>query len=107
MKTKIKGFIEFIREQGVVGFGIGFILATSITKMVTSFVNDIISPSIGIVFGNIQELKGFYLQIGQNKIMWGNFLSTVIDFLILSAVVYFAVKSLNLTQIDIKKDTKK
>ena len=42
----MKGFIAFIREQGVVGLAVGFILGGAIAKMVTSLVNDMINPLI-------------------------------------------------------------
>lgn len=99
----MKGFIDFIREQGVVGFAVGFILGGSISKVVASFVNDIINPVVGIILGKAGDLKENYLPIGEAKIMWGNFISSTIDFLIIAAVVYFGVKLLRLEKLDKKK----
>lgn len=92
----MKGFGEFIRKQGVVGLAIGFILGGAISKVVASVVSDIIGPVVGIALGMVGNLKDIYLQVGPAKIMWGNFINTVIDFTIISFVVYFGVKWLRL-----------
>ena len=100
----MKAFINFIREQGVVGLAVGFILGGAISRMVTSFVNDIINPLVGVLLGAVGNLKDAYLGIGEAKIMWGNFIGNIIDFIIIAAVVYFGVKLLRLEKIDRKKD---
>ena len=100
----MKGFITFIREQGVMGLAVGFILGGSVAKVVTSLVNDLINPIVGIFLGRAGELKKIFLQIGPAKLMWGSFLSSFIDFAIIAMVVYFGVKGLGLDKIDKKKD---
>jgi large conductance mechanosensitive channel len=97
------GFIQFIREQGVVGLAIGFILGTSINKVVTSLVTDIIQPAIGMMFGSGQELVALKF----HNIMYGRFLAGLIDFTIIAAVVYFGFKGLKLDRLDIKKEEPK
>jgi len=99
----MKGFISFIREQGVVGLAVGFILGGSVSKVVTSLVNDIVNPFIGIFLGRAGELRGAYLQIGPSKILWGSFLNSSIDFLTVALVVYFGVKIFRLDRLDKKK----
>ncbi len=99
----MKGFVEFIRKQGVVGLAVGFILGGSVAKLVTSLVSDIINPIFGLILGSTGGLKEAYLQIGSGKIMWGSFVATLIDFTVIAAVVYFGVKSLGLDKLD-KKD---
>jgi large conductance mechanosensitive channel len=103
----MKGFIEFIREQGIVGLAVGFIMGGSITKLVTSLVNDVVNPLIGILIGSAGELKGAYLQLGPAKVMWGNFLNSFIDFAIVAFIVYLSVKVLGLDKLDKKKVVKK
>ena len=100
----MKGFIEFIREQGVVGLAVGFILGGAISKLVTSLVNDLINPIIGIFIGRAGELKKIFFQIGPAKLMWGDFTSSFIDFAIIAFVVYFGVKILKLDKLDKKKE---
>ena len=100
----MKGFINFIREQGVVGLAVGFILGGAISKLVTALVTDLINPVLGIILGAAGNLKDAVLAIGPAKIMWGDFLNTFIDFLVVALVVYFGVKILKLDKLDKKKD---
>lgn len=99
----VKGFVEFIRSQGVVSLAVGFILAGSITKFTTSFVNDVINPIVGILISRAGDLKANYFQVGTAKIMWGSFISNFIDFIIIAFIVYFGVKILGVEKLDNKK----
>jgi len=92
----MKGFINFIRERGVMGLAIGFLLGGAVSKVVTSFVTDIINPAVGLLLGKVGGLKLAYFKIGPAKFMWGSFLSTLIDFTIIALVVYIGVKILRL-----------
>ncbi|OGG09558.1 hypothetical protein A2154_01360 [Candidatus Gottesmanbacteria bacterium RBG_16_43_7] len=67
----MKGFINFIREQGVVGLAVGFILGGAVSKLVASLVNDIINPVIGVILGMAGNLGDMKLVIGPIQIMWG------------------------------------
>ena len=100
----MKGFLDFIREQGVVGLAVGFILGGAVSKVVTAIVTDLINPVLGIFLGTIGNLKNAYLRVGSSKIMWGDFVSTMIDFIIIAFVVYFGVKLLRLDKLDKKKE---
>lgn len=104
--THFEGFMNFIREQGVMGLAIGFILGGSVSKVVTSLVQDIINPILGIALGATDTLAKSYFEVSTVRIMWGHFLSVVIDFAIISLVVYFGFKVLGLDKLDKKKDAK-
>jgi large conductance mechanosensitive channel len=100
----MKGFIEFIRTQGVVGLAVGFILGGAVSELVKSLVNDIINPILSVVLGSAQSLKGAALVIGSISIGWGSFLNVIINFVVIAAVVYFGVKLLKLDEkLDVKK----
>ncbi len=103
----MKGFIDFIRERGVVGFAVAFILGGAITKVVSSLVSDIVNPILGLVLSRTKSLESMYFKIAGAKIMWGHFISILVDFLILAAVVYFIVRGLGLEKIDKKNQMKK
>ena len=98
----MKDFKEFIKKQGVVGLAVGFILGGAIKGVVTSLVEDIINPLIGIFTSHTEGLQESVLHVGPATLMIGNFISVLIDFLIVSLVIYFAVKFLGL-----EKKTKK
>jgi large conductance mechanosensitive channel len=99
----MKGFLEFIREQSVVGLAVGFLLGGAVAKLVASFVTDIINPIIGLITGAAGDLKNASFQIGPASIMYGKFISSLIDFIIIAFVVYFVVKGLKLDKLDKKK----
>ncbi|PIZ62798.1 large conductance mechanosensitive channel protein MscL [Candidatus Roizmanbacteria bacterium CG_4_10_14_0_2_um_filter_39_13] len=99
----MKGFMNFIREQSVVGLAVGFVLGGAVAKVVTSLVTDLINPVLGLVLGSTKGLKAAYLPIFGAKVMFGNFLSVLIDFLVIAAVVYFVVHGLKLDKVDKKK----
>ena len=99
----MKGFLEFVKEQGVAGLAVGFILGGAVAKLVTSLITDIISPLLGIILGVAKGLDAAYLQLGPAKIMFGHFLSSLIDFIVIALVVYFGVKLLRLEKQDKKK----
>lgn len=97
------GFIDFIRKQGVVGLAVGFILGGAVSRVVSALVADIINPILGLVLGAAGEIKTAAISIGPAKILYGDMISVVIDFLVIAFVVYFGVKWLKLDKLD-KKD---
>ncbi len=100
----MKGFLEFIREQGVMGLAVGFILGGAISKVVSSLVQDIVNPLLGIVLGFADNLSSASFGIGEAQIMYGNFISVLIDFAVIAGVVYFGIKGLGLDKLDKKKE---
>ena len=99
----MKGFIDFVREQGVVGLAVGFILGGAVSKVVTALVNDIINPLLGLVLGAVGGLKTASLKIGAAQIMYGDLLSVIVDFIVVALVVYYGVKIIGLEKLDKKK----
>lgn len=99
----MKNFIAFIREQGVVGLAIGFILGGAVSTVVASLVKDIINPLLGLVLGSVGGLATASVSVLGAEILWGNFVSVLINFLVVAAVVYYGFKGLGLDKIDAKK----
>ncbi len=104
IQNNIKGFLDFVREQGVVGLAVGFILGGAVSKVVSALVTDIINPLLGIILGKTAGLKDAFWQIGENKILYGDLISVVIDFVVISLVVYYGVKMIGLDKLDKKKE---
>ncbi len=98
----MKGFLDFIREQGVVGLAVGFILGGAVSKVVSALVTDIINPLLGLALGAGGELKTASLSIGSAQILYGDLFGVVIDFIVIALVVYFGVKILGLDKLDRK-----
>ena len=99
----MKGFMNFVREQGVVGLAVGFILGGAISKVVSSLVTDIINPILGIILGPAGDLSEYSIKVGKASIMYGNFIAVAVDFAVIALVVYFGVKKLGLDKLDKKK----
>ena len=99
----MKGFTDFIREQGIVGLAVGFILGGAVSKVVASLVDNIINPVLGIIMGAAGNLSEYTFQVGSATIMWGSFIGTVVDFLVVALVVYYGVRWLQLDKMDKKK----
>ncbi len=102
----MKGFLDFIREQGVVGLAVGFILGGAVSKLVTGLITNIINPLLGLALGRAKGLTSFALSIGDTKLEVGEFLSVLIDFIVIALVVYFGVKKLGLDKMDKPKEKK-
>lgn len=100
----MKGFLRFIRDQGVVGLAVGFILGGAVSALVASIVKNIIDPLLGVLLGRV-NLSDKVLHLGRTDaiIAWGAVLTTMINFIAVAAVVYFGVKWLRLDKLDSKK----
>lgn len=99
----IKEFKEFISRGNVMDMAVGVIMGNAFGKIVTSVVNDIIMPLIGVLIGGI-NFTNLSIEIGNSKIMYGNFIQNVIDFLIIAVCIFIFVKLINkLNNIHIKK----
>lgn len=100
----MKGFVDFIREQGVVGLAVGFVLGGAVSKVVAALVTDIINPLLGMAMGAVGDLKSASFGIGSAQILYGDLISVVIDFIVVALVVYFGVKIIGLDKLDKKKE---
>lgn len=91
MKKFIIEFKDFISKGNVVDMAIGIIIGSAFGKIVTSLVNNILLPLIGILLGGI-DFKELKLIIGSAKVEYGLFIQSVIDFLIISFIIFIFVK---------------
>ncbi|MEI6690587.1 MAG: MscL family protein [bacterium] len=103
----IKGFLNFVREQGVIGLAVGFLLGGAVSKFVTAFVTDIINPILAPILGAAGNFKDATLSLGPVHLLYGDFLANFIDFAVIAAIVYFGVHGLGLDKIDRKREPKK
>ena len=92
----MKGFIEFIKKQGVVGLATGFLLGGAVSKLVSALVTDIVNPFLGIILGMAGGLSDATFKICPVTILYGHFISVFIDFLVIALVVYVLIRLLDL-----------
>jgi len=100
MNNQIKEFLDFIREKGVVGLAVGFILGGAVSGLVKSIVDDLINPVLGLLLNQVKSLTELVINIGDSSIRVGNFVNVLINFIVVAAVVYFGVKWLKLDKLD-------
>lgn len=87
-------FKAFVMRGNVLDLAVGVIIGGAFGKIVGSLVNDILMPLVGLLMGgvNFSELS---VTVGSATIMWGLFIQTVVDFLIIAFVIFLIVKSAN------------
>lgn len=95
-------FKEFIMKGNVVDLAVGVIVGGAFGKIVTSLVNDILMPIIGMIIGGI-DFTSLSIKIADAQIMYGSFIQQVVDFLIVSACIFMFVKLIN--RLTRKKET--
>lgn len=104
----LQGFTDFVREQGVVGLAVGLVLGTQIKTLVDQLVISFVNPLLGLILPGKGDLtkKVFHVSFrgkGQD-FQWGAFVAQLISFLVVAAIIYFAVKRLKLDRLDKKKE---
>jgi large conductance mechanosensitive channel len=87
-------FRDFAIKGNVVDLAVGVIIGVAFGKIVSSLVGDIVMPVVGALIAGF-DYKELYIQVGKAKIMYGLFLSNVIDFVIIAWVIFLAVKAIN------------
>lgn len=106
MKKFFQEFKEFAMKGNVVDMAVGVIIGAAFGKIVTSLVNDIIMPGIGVLTGgtNFSEYKfvikqavmdGETIITPEAAITWGAFVQTIVDFLIVAFCIFMAIKVVN------------
>ena len=93
MKNFFNEFKKFIIRGNVIDLAVGVIIGAAFQAIVTSLTADIISPVLGI-FGGI-DFSDLAWEINGVKIMYGNFITAVINFLIMAFVIFLLVKLIN------------
>jgi large conductance mechanosensitive channel len=101
-KSFVQEFMEFLKTFGVIGLAIAFIIGQAASTLITAFVNDIINPFVGLLLPS-GDLKTMSLSVGGSKFLYGDLISSLINFLIIAAVVFVAYKQLARVGLEVKK----
>lgn len=111
--SQISGFLNFIREKGVVGLAVGLAIGTAATGVVTQIVGAVITPTVSLLLGlfGLESLRSLNLVAkraadGTPVITYaiGDLIDALIKFLAVAAVIYFVVIGLKLDRLDKKKE---
>lgn len=87
-------FKKFAFKGNVVDLAVGVVIGAAFGKIVSSLVKDIITPLLGMVLGGV-DFTDLKLTFGKSSIMYGNFIQTIFDFLIIAAAIFMFVKVFN------------
>lgn len=84
-------FKTFISRGNVVDMAVGVIIGSAFGKIVTSLVNDLLMPLLGVIIGGL-DFSSLSLKVGDASVAYGNFIQTIFDFLIISICIFMMVK---------------
>jgi large conductance mechanosensitive channel len=114
-----QGFMEFVREQGIVGLAIGLAIGTQAGATVKAIVDGLISPIVGFIVGSNDGLTTaafnvigrdsdnvkYWLTLGDRTLVikWGIMVSALITFLAVAAVIYWVIRGFKIDKLDKKK----
>ncbi|QXE02082.1 large-conductance mechanosensitive channel protein MscL [Terribacillus sp. DMT04] len=90
----LKEFKEFALRGNVVDLAVAVVIGSAFSAITTSLVNDIIMPLIGIITGG-HDFSGLQLTVGNAVVKYGVFIQTVINFVLIAAVLFMVVKFMN------------
>ncbi len=94
MKKFLGAFRQFAMRGNVIDLAIGIIIGGAFGKIVSSLVNDVLMPVIGLISGGI-NLSYLAFRVGEAEVRYGAFLQASVDFLIVAFSVFLLVKGLN------------
>jgi large conductance mechanosensitive channel len=101
----LKEFKEFALKGNLVDIAIGFVMGAAFKQVVTSFTGGIVSPLIGLVFkADFKDLKWIAREadtsnnISEVDVLYGDFITNVIDFVIVAFVMFIIIKGINATK---------
>jgi large conductance mechanosensitive channel len=102
MKKFFAEFKKFISRGNVIDMAVGVIMGSTFTKIVTSLVNDVMMPFVGMIIGgkSFEQFKYIIEEAtettAESAIYYGKFIQTIVDFLIVAIVVFVLVKVINM-----------
>ncbi len=110
-KSQLSDFLNFVREQGVVGLAVGLAVGTAAGAAVKQIVDGFINPIVGFLIGGIDLMQLKWVVVGPNAsgkgglvFSWGAILSSIITLLATAFVIYWIVHIGKLDRLDKKKD---
>ena len=92
--STFKEFKEFISKGNIFDMAVGVIIGGAFGKIVTSLVNDIIMPLVGVIIGG-HDFTGLTLKVKDAVINYGTFIQNIVDFLIIALCIFAVVKAMS------------
>ena len=93
-----KGFIaefkEFAKKGSIIDVAIGMVIGAAFSAIITSLVEDIIMPLLGIVIGKV-DFTALSITIGSVQVMYGEFIQSCVSFLLIALSIFICIKAAN------------
>jgi large conductance mechanosensitive channel len=93
----LKEFKEFVMRGNVLDLAVAVIIGGAFGKIISSLVNDILMPLIGLILGGV-NFSDLAFTVGDAVVAWGAFVQAIVDFLIIAFVIFMIVKGANATK---------
>jgi large conductance mechanosensitive channel len=87
-------FREFISRGNVVDLAVAVVIGGAFGAIVNSFVDDIVMPLVGVLLGGI-DFSQLSFTVGEAQVLYGNFIQAIVNFLIIAAAIFIAMRSYN------------
>ncbi len=104
----LKEFKEFAMKGNLVDIAVGFVMGAAFKQVVTSFTGGIVSPLIGMIFqADLKKLKYIMKEgtlndagekVGEVALLYGDFITSIIDFIIVAFVMFMIIRGINATK---------
>lgn len=86
----MKGFRTFLLRGNVVDLAVAVVIGAAFGAVVTALVKDLVTPLIAAIFGK-PDFSGLYFTVNNSKFLYGEFFNAVISFVLIAALIYYAV----------------
>ena len=97
MKAFMREFKEFINRGNVMDMAVGVVIGGAFSQIVTSLVDNVIMPLVGMIIGGI-DFGGLAVTVQGATLKYGLFIQSVVDFLIVAFVIFSVIKAINRMQ---------
>jgi large conductance mechanosensitive channel len=94
MKNFVEEFKAFAMRGNVVDLAVAVVIGTAFGKIVSSLVENIVTPLIGVLLGGV-NFSGLSMMVGESVVTYGVFLQSVFDFMVIAFAVFMAIKALS------------
>ena len=99
----IKEFRDFVLKGNVLDLAVAVIMGIAFGAIITSLVNDIIMPIVGVLMGGV-DFSSLSVTVGDAVIAYGKFLQTIVNFILIALSLFFVIKSINTMQKRLTKE---
>lgn len=106
VRDQVSGFLNFLRENAIVGLAIGFVVGQQAQGVIKQLITSFIDPSFQLIFGKKLSERTFTLHFGEHyaEFGWGGMVYVLLNLIFVLATIYILIKVLKLDKLDKPKD---